>query len=308
MAEQELRARQREAAEKVGIPPYYGPARRAADIARGGPPILDGVDVNYWYSVIVPYVYRHGDATQKERARAYARKYLGCEYRGCDGQDFRKSGSVWSLNHQLVRQSGVYFSVQILGEAEARRYGDPGKTPRAKQMILDVLTGASWYGADGSKIPDRQPSAGDHPEPYRSRHYAPRCLMYMMALAELAEPDVAAVAMRELDKWYAHMRPGVRPDGTWDEAKLPHYRADTCTRCPCQRGCDDNCPDTCIDRVRAAGLTCHPGETQVIGFIFVPGTSFNTEFSGGDGPCRKRSGDEQWMDGPRFLTAWRPLR
>lgn len=316
MTPAEMQGRQRFAAKNVGIPSQasYAPARYAARVVTGGPRTLDGIPVTYWTSTVILDAFENGTPAEKDKARAYARTWLSCERDGPCPEEIRgtkgwRHGSmVFSLNHQIGRAFGVYAMVQILGPDEARRYGDPSKTSRAKQMLLDVLTGANWWGTDGSSV-GRNTPAGDHPEGYRSRHYASRLWMFAMAAADLArDGDVATEAAKQLDAAMEHLRPGVRADGLWDEDILPHFRADTGTRCPCQES-DPACPEACWRVVKSKGLTCHPGETQVLSYILFLAPAWRPEFSGRGAECRSFDMYEQWMDYPRMAGArWRPRK
>lgn len=99
--------------------------------------------------------------------------------------------------------------------------------------------------------------------------------MHLWAAADYGDAEVSAAAFREMDIMTANLRPGVRADGLWDERILPHFRANSGTRCP------QHCPGV----MRRFNLTCHPGETQVIAYMLFPGVAWRPEFAGGAAPC-----------------------
>lgn len=301
----ELRARQHSVVDQISFSWGYLATRAAANVARGGTPSMDGVKVTYTLVSWPLYCAKHGDTATVEKARAYWRQWLTCEKSGCvndhgDYEDWRQNSMVCSLNHQLTRNGGIYFATLVLGVDEAARYGDPSKVRVAKERFLDVLQGRWWYDQYGNRITEgpckTTTSAGDHPEPYRSRHYGPRCLDTMWTAADMGDPDVRADAGSELDKVVTHMRPGVREDGLLDPTILPEFRADTGTRCP----------QYCQSVLREHGLECGPGETPSVVYVWFK-KQWPAEFGGKDPRC---DCSEQYYFQHQYVggETWRPLK
>lgn len=312
---QELRTRQMYAAARVAFPPHnvqtYIWPRMAARIVRGGPSApFANFKAGYWTTTMPYYLAQNGRLAD---AKAYFKKWLKCEAGSYDAticelvgnKNWRYRSSYCSLNHQIGRHFGVYAAVDVLGEAEALKHGDPYMVRNAKKHLMDVLTGKAWFGAGGFRTETgpcggNNRSLGDHPEGYRSRHYAPRVWMHTWAAADLAsDKEVRDQAGIELDKMVASMEPGVRADGLWDEKILPHFRANTGTRCP----------QYCPGMQQSFGLTCHPGDTQVLSYILFSGKAWRPEFSNGGAPCGPYDTFEHWHDyiylGGKY---WTPLK
>lgn len=310
----ELRARQRFATEHIQFPYGYTAAKLASDIVHGGRPRLDGVEVAITIVSLPMYVYLHGDPAAQEQARAYWRTWLACEKAGCKDKfgtwrDWRLPSMNCSMNWQLTRHGGLFFGTLVLGEAEAARYGDPVKVRAAKARFLDVLTGAAYYDPYGNKIGEgpcaAHGSAGDDPEPYRSRHYGPRCIDTILAAAECGDADVERVAQAEADKVVAHMRPCVREDGLIDPTACPEFRFDTGTRCPGYCPPDKYPPCSCTPVLRQYGLQCGPGETPGVVYIWFK-KQWRGEFDGSDERCT--CGDQYYFQSQYiFGEKWRPL-
>lgn len=288
---EEMRARQLFAAQNVVLYPkrLANPYVYAAlDLANGKDIDASALPVDYWRWPLVWYLAREGKM-DRDGAREWFRQWVKLE-----ATQWQWSWPYGSLNHQLARSGGLYAALLVLGDEKAKATGSAAVL-RSRERIRDVLNG-QWWDEAGPWEGQRTPPAGSHPETTRSRHYAPRDWTFLWAIADLGDAEESAIATRELDVAWKTLRAGLRPDGLWDETRLPRHRA--------------NKDQTFFpEGWQPFGLTCHPSQTPVLSYVLFQDVPWRPEFQG---HANRRDGDErheQWSDYV-FVGGlrWRPLR
>ncbi|MFN7971147.1 MAG: hypothetical protein U0166_02155 [Acidobacteriota bacterium] len=277
MSVEVLRERQAVAARESGLYPKRGAnlyVYAARDLVQGRQVSLADLPVDYWRWPLPWYLASTGKA-DRGSAEAWFQRWLELEQ-----TEWRTGWPYGSLNHQLARGGGLYAALSVLGPDGAARSGND-LVLSSPQRIRDVL-GGQWWDGYGVWEGQRTPPAGSHPETTRSRHYAARNWTYLWAIADLGAESESTLAAQELDVAWEKLRGGLRPDGLWDEEKLPRYRPEK---------------DQLFlaETWSAFGLSCHPSQTPVLSYILFERAPFRPEFQG---HARKGEDErhEQWSD------------
>lgn len=287
MSVAQLHERQLHAARSIVLYPKAAVSawpRAGAALAQGLPVSLADLEPDYWRWPLALHLAKQGDPA----AKAWFRTWLDRE----KGEWQR--WPLGSLNHQLTRYGGLYAATLVLGVEDAKRHGSPC-VAHADRIIRDVMTGQWWGGCEVWKE-HKGPSAGNHAESFRSRHYLPRNWNTLWAIADHGNVPEAAIAAAELDRALENMRPGVMPTGLLDEGKLPRHRAEKDFT-----GFAENW--------KPFGLTAHPGASQVVVYLLFPAAPWRPELQGHND--RRRQMDERHESWNDYLlvagSRWRPL-